>query len=57
MEDGPSGIVGVLVQPPVEGDDRNGHELVRILLLNMAGRTAWETIRRFARAMRSLVQV
>ena len=57
MEVGPSGIVGVLVQPLVEVDCRNGHELVPIPLRNMVGRTARETIRRFARAMRSLVQV
>lgn len=57
MEGGPPGTVGVLVQPLVEVDYRNDHELVPIPLRNMAGRTAWETIRRFARAMRSLVQV
>lgn len=57
MEGGPPGTAGVLVQPLVEVDYRNDHELVPIPLRNMAGRTAWETIRRFAPAMRSLVQV
>lgn len=57
MEGGPSGIVGVLVQPLVEVDCRNGRELVPILLRKMVGRTAREKITRFARATRSLVQV
>lgn len=57
MEGGPSGTAGVLVQPLVGVDCRSGHELVPIPLRNMVGRTAKEKIRRFARAMRSLVQV
>ena len=57
MEDGPSGIAGVPVQPLVGVDCRSDHELVPIPLRNMVGLTAREKIRRFARAMRSLVQV
>ena len=57
MEGGPSGTAGVLVQPLVEVDCRNGHELVLILLRNMVGRTVREKKRRFARAMTNLVQV
>lgn len=56
MEGGPSGIVGVLVQPLVEVDCRNGRELVPTPLRKMVGRTAREKITRFARATRSLVQ-
>lgn len=56
MERGPFGTAGVLVQPLVGVDFRNGQELVPIPLRNMVGRTAREKIRRFARAIRSLVQ-
>ena len=57
MEGGPFGTAGVLVQKLVEVDYRSGHELAPIPLRNMVERTAREKIRRFARAMRSLVQV
>lgn len=57
MEGGQPGTAGVVVQSLVEVDYRNDHVLVPIPLRNMAGRNARETIRRFALAMKSLVQV
>ena len=57
MEGGPPGTAGVVVQSHVEVDYRNDHVLVPTPLRNMAGRNARETIRRYARAMKNLVQV
>lgn len=56
MEGGQPGTAGVVVQSLVEVDYRNDHVLVPILLRNMAGRNARETLRKFALAMKSLVQ-